>query len=94
MAQYRFYVQRGSTGKPLTVSIIHDPKICKGYGLNCDFPKVLTTKTINGNATLGLPDTQMYHYFQATFDGPPREINENNTCASEFGGTRVMQFNF
>lgn len=95
MAQYRFYAQREATNRPLSgVIIVHNPEICLGNGLNCDFPRVLQTRTINGNATIGMPNTQMDHWIQATYPGPPPEIQESNEYIEDFGGSRAMRFDF
>jgi len=95
MAQYRFYVQRGATNMPLSgVRIVHDPTICQENGLNCDFARPLSTITTGGNAMLAMPNTQMNHWFRATYPGPPQEIRVSNQYIVELGGSRAMQFDF
>lgn len=98
MAQYRFLCQGGEEGKKVNLTgarIVHDPVICQGHNLMCDFQGRLTTSTTNGSAMIAMPNTVMNHWFQATYPlTPPRTILESNSYTDEFGGYRDINFDF
>ncbi|MCX6320712.1 MAG: hypothetical protein NTX93_02775, partial [Bacteroidia bacterium] len=67
----------------------------QGHDLRCDFAGRLSTTTTNGSAMIAMANTEMNHWFQATYPpAPPRTILESNIYTKEFGGVRDMKFDF